>query len=119
MAATVWRVRDRASFEALAATDRRGRSGPLRVADVATPGTGPPRVAYAINRRAGDAVVRNRIRRRLRAVLSGAEVSLPPGTYLVAASRSASHLPYPALADHLERALVMAAQPPKSGVSRP
>jgi len=44
------------------------------------------RVAYAIPRRVGTAVERNRIRRRLRAVL--AHQTLAPGAHLVSADRS-------------------------------
>lgn len=51
-------------------------------------GAEPPRVAYAVGRRTGPAVVRNRLRRRLRAVMC--ELSdptrrspLPSGDYLV------------------------------------
>ena len=43
------------------------------------------RVAYAIPRRVGTAVERNRIRRRLRAVL--ADQPLAPGAHLVSADR--------------------------------
>lgn len=49
------------------------------------PGCGPPRVAFAVGRPVGNAVTRNRVRRRLRALLdeptrAGA---LAPGAYLV------------------------------------
>ena len=45
---------------------------------------GPPRVAYAVGRRVGGAVARNRVRRRLRALARG---SPPPGgAWLVAAA---------------------------------
>ena len=50
------------------------------------------RVAYAIPRRVGTAVERNRIRRRLRAVLD--QRSLTPGAYLVTAERAVLHLPH-------------------------
>lgn len=39
------------------------------------------RVSYAVSRHTGNAVVRNRVRRRFRAALS--EFSLAPGLYLV------------------------------------
>lgn len=119
MAATTWRVRDRASFRALAATDRRGRSGPVRVSFVPAPSDGPPRVAFAITRRAGGAVVRNRIRRRLRAALGDLGIDVPRGTYLVTAGPAASHLPYRMLANHLARAIVTAADQSKTGASCP
>ncbi|HEX2785655.1 MAG TPA: ribonuclease P protein component, partial [Ilumatobacteraceae bacterium] len=55
------------------------------------------RVAYALGRAIGPAVVRNRLRRRLRALLD--DVSLPPGLYLIgaqtdAAQRSGSELAF-------------------------
>lgn len=51
-------------------------------------------VAYAISRRAGGAVVRNRIRRRLRAVVRELGTDLPAGTYLLSAGSEAATLPY-------------------------
>jgi ribonuclease P protein component len=53
--------------------------------DVAGPTRGePPRVAYAVSKRVGPAVVRNRVRRRLRhAVAAHRELLVPDGAYLV------------------------------------
>jgi ribonuclease P protein component len=50
---------------------------------VATEHTGSPsvRIAYGVSRHTGGAVVRNRIRRRFRAVMT--ELSLEPGLYMV------------------------------------
>ena len=55
-----------------------------------------PRVAYAVGRRAGGAVVRNRIRRRLRAIVreAGLAGALVPGNYLIGAGAPAATLPY-------------------------
>ena len=47
----------------------------------------PPRVAFAIGRRVGGAVVRNRLRRRLRALARGS--ALPGGVWLVSGSPGA------------------------------
>jgi ribonuclease P protein component len=49
-------------------------------------------VAFSIGRRYGPAVARNRIRRRLRAVLRDLAPVLPPGAYLVGAAPDAARL---------------------------
>jgi ribonuclease P protein component len=54
----------------------------------------PPRVAYAIGRKAGGAVVRNLVRRRLRAIAREVVADLRPGAYLVGATAAAASLPY-------------------------
>ena len=63
----IGRVGDRATFDALRREGRRARRGPMTV--VHLPGAGDVRVAFAIGRRVGPAVVRNRLRRRLRAAM--------------------------------------------------
>jgi ribonuclease P protein component len=82
-----FRVRDRASFAALRREGVRRRAGALSVTRLSD-ASDPPRVAYAIGRSVGTAVDRNRLRRRLRAVL--AEAPLAPGTYLVGAGPAAT-----------------------------
>jgi ribonuclease P protein component len=68
-------VRTRRAFAALSRSRTRGRSGPLWVVRADPPAdspeaTGPAvRVAFAIGRGVGGAVVRNRVRRRLRALV--------------------------------------------------
>lgn len=58
-------------------------------------GSSPPRVAFAVGRRVGPAVVRNRVRRRLRSVLAE-EVATRgglapgPGAYLVSVRPAAA-----------------------------
>jgi ribonuclease P protein component len=59
-------------------------------------------VAYAIGRRFGTAVERNRARRRLRAAIALDEaLLLPGGTYLLAAERSVMTIPFPTLREHV------------------
>jgi ribonuclease P protein component len=100
--ARLWRVRDRATFAALRRDGARRRVGPLSVVrlDPERGGSPRPAVAFAIGRAAGSAVDRNRIRRRLRAVLG--EVDLRPGTYLLSAGPSIATLSHQEL-----RALVV------------
>jgi ribonuclease P protein component len=77
-----WRIRDRATFAALR-QGRRGHAGPVRVTWVPGADGSPPRVAFAVGRRVGSAVARNRIRRQLRAVAGALAPALAPGAYLL------------------------------------
>ena len=70
------------------------RRGPITVTWLEGPPGRPPRVAYAVGRRAGGAVVRNRIRRRLRAVIRDVGAELRPGDYLFGSTAPAASLPY-------------------------
>jgi ribonuclease P protein component len=93
----IWRIRERSAFTRLALEGRRTRAGVLWCTYIHDPTATPPRVAYALGRAIGPAVVRNRLRRRLQALLVGS--SLPPGLYLfgaqpIAAQRSQSELAF-------------------------
>jgi ribonuclease P protein component len=64
------------------------------------------RVAYAVPRAVGGSVVRNRVRRRLRPMISEqAAAGLPPGAYLVGVRDGAMHLPAAELRRHLAAAI--------------
>ncbi len=91
----LWRIRDRATFAELRRSGVRTRSGPVSVTWLpGDPGT-PPRLACAVGRHVGPAVVRNRLRRRIRAVLAEAPAdAVPPGTYLVGLGPAAVDLTY-------------------------
>jgi ribonuclease P protein component len=54
---------------------------------------GPPRVAYAMTKRVGGAVARNRLRRRLRAQLAELASSgrVPTGALLISVGPDAAH----------------------------
>lgn len=69
------------------------------------PGEPPARVAYAVSRAVGSAVERNRVRRRLRALVAEAAAQLRPGAYLVGAAPRATRSSYQGLRDDLRRAL--------------
>ena len=90
----IHRVRDRATFAALQRRGRRLVSGPVTVVYLedtvktleikGNSAVGPPRVGFAVPRAVGPAVVRNRVRRRLRGVLAerAARGQLPAGSWL-------------------------------------
>jgi ribonuclease P protein component len=100
----IWRVRDRATFAALAQARPR-RAGPVRIRAVPHR-AGPPAVAYAVGRRAGSAVARNRLRRRLRAAVhERADLLSRDTAYLVGADPAALTMSFAALSDALARAL--------------
>jgi ribonuclease P protein component len=87
------RVRDRATFAALAGAQRQAH-GPISVRFVAGEVGGLPRVAYGVVG-APNAVARNRLRRRLRAAVARAEPGLRTGgAYLVSARREALTMPF-------------------------
>lgn len=87
-------VRDRATFAALRRNGRRVRRGPITVTWLSGGCDDPVRVAYAIGRKTGGAVLRNRTRRRLRAIVREERASLRPGAYLIGAAAAATALPY-------------------------
>ena len=67
----------------------------------------PPRVALAVSRAHGGAVVRNRIRRRLRGALVELQRAgdVPAGAYLVAARREAADQGFQSLLSDLRTAI--------------
>ena len=94
-------VRGRDSFAALARHGRRVREGPLTVVHLAGPDDA--RVAFAVGRRVGPAVSRNRLRRRLRAIWR--EVAPATGDYLIVAAPGAVSMTFRELRCVLEGAL--------------
>ncbi len=105
-----WRIRDRATFEALRRHGQRSRRGHITVTFVAAADDSVPRVAYAVGKRVGGAVVRNQLRRRLRAVVAEASPSFAPGAYLVVAGREAAALPYEDLKAQVTAAMTSASR---------
>jgi ribonuclease P protein component len=100
------RVRTRRQFALFATPTGRGQSGPLRISFVVgSPESRSVDVAYAISRKVGNAVVRNRIRRRLRALIDDLEPQPKPGTYLIRCGFETGNLPYEELRRHLHQAL--------------
>jgi ribonuclease P protein component len=100
----IWRIDRRDIFEALR-HGRRHREGPITVSWVPGDPTEPPRVAYTIGRRVGSAVVRNRVRRRLRMLIREAAPKLRSGAYLIGVSPAAALLSYEELRDSVQKAI--------------
>jgi ribonuclease P protein component len=94
-------VRGRDSFAALSRQGRRVREGPLTVIHRAD--ATAPRVAFAVGRKVGPAVVRNRLRRRLRALWRQADPV--GGDYLILAAPAAADLSFAQLGARLDAAM--------------
>lgn len=81
---------------------RRGRYFLLEV--LAGQREGPARVGITVTRKQGNAVERNRMRRRLRAVVRGISEELQPGSdYVIVARRDVLDAPFDALQAELSR----------------
>lgn len=101
----IGRIRERRRFDALRRHGRRTHTDHLWCRALSDPTVTPPRVAFAIGRAAGTAVARNRLRRRLRALLaeSARTGRLMPGWLLIGATVNASELTYDQLRRELDR----------------
>jgi ribonuclease P protein component len=100
------RLRKRAEFLAVRRGDkRRGRLFLLEVLDRGDEGA--PRVGFTVTRKVGNAVERNRIRRRLREVVrqTGATVIRPYHDYVMIGRRAALDRDFATLLDDLRGAL--------------
>ncbi len=69
-----------------------------------------PRFGFTVTKKVGNAVVRNRIRRRLKAAVAGlsADALRPDHDYVVIAKRPALTMPFEALSEELARSIAKA-----------
>ena len=116
MPPVVGRIRTQATFRALSRPDGRAQKGAVAVAfsGHAPEVAGVPLVAYAVGKRHGGAVERNRLRRRLRAAVRASGRELTVGAYLVRAAPAAAELDF----EELRRAVCAAAQTAAGGGGR-
>ncbi len=102
----VERLLKRADF--IAARKGRRRSTPAFLLQIRPTELEVARVGFTVTKKIGNAVARNRIKRRLRAVVS--EVmpnhAVPGADYVLIARQAALTRPYPLLLDDLRGALV-------------
>lgn len=97
----IGRVRTRDDFERLRRHGRRVRIEPFWCSYLIDSSAKSAHVAFAISRAVGNAVTRNRLRRRLRAIVGA--LDLPVGVYLIGCRPVASELSFDQIADTLER----------------
>jgi ribonuclease P protein component len=100
------RIQGRATFRAFGPSARRVRRGPLTVVVAERDGAGAAGLAFAVPRRVGGAVVRNRLRRQLRAAAREIDREHPvlPAWYLVVVHPGAAGCSFGALAGALGEA---------------
>ena len=87
----IWRIRDRRSFSELRRHGLRARHGRVSVTFVASPvasADDPPRLAFAVPRKVGSAVIRNTLRRQVRGHIvdrqQSGDAKIASGAYLIA-----------------------------------
>jgi|SRR4051794_25223813 ribonuclease P protein component len=125
MLAAAQRLRRRGEFAATIRGGRRAGRGSVVVHATVVPGTGqldvtcepartgtPARAGFVVSKAVGGAVTRNKVKRRLRALMRERLAGLPGGTQVVVrAQPGAAARPYPRLADDLDAALAAALRP--------
>ncbi len=114
------RIHERSVFRALRRPQGRASRGPVRAAYVplaAGPEDPSAQVGYAIGRHCGNAVARNRLRRRLRAAVAEVAAEVPPGAYLLASRPEAGRVEFADLVTSVRQAM-RAAGAPTPGTGR-
>jgi ribonuclease P protein component len=117
MTSAVGRLKRRPEFLRVAGAGRRWVTPGLivQVRRRAAADPGPPRVGLTASRKVGNAVARNRARRRLRALADRLlpELGVPGHDYVIVARAATVHRPSPALMRDLADALTRLRDSPK------
>ncbi|HXA33844.1 MAG TPA: ribonuclease P protein component [Acidimicrobiales bacterium] len=98
------RIRSRQTFSALRRLGKRGKAGSISVTYLEEDSWSRPQLAFAISRKVGNAVVRNRLRRQLRGLFVEAQELTPAGAYLVSTGPGAAGLSF----SELRKAMIQA-----------
>jgi RNase P protein component len=109
----IWRVRGRTAFRDFNPPrgtpshrrPSRARVGPITVSFLPGDAGEAPQVAYAIGRKFGNAVARNRIRRQLRTIVREQALPVLPGRYLIGVAPLSTPLRFGDLRLNVMRAL--------------
>ncbi len=106
------RLTRRAEFLRVAARGRKAATPGLVLQALARPDTAPARLGFTVTKKVGNAVIRNRTRRRLRAAARAVLAEAPrTGLDLVLIGRDGTRArPFSALLDDLRSALERAAR---------
>jgi ribonuclease P protein component len=98
-------IRSRRTYAELRRPSGRGRHGPVSISVLLRPDWDHCEVAYAVNRKVGNAVQRNRLRRRMRAIVAERAADLPTGAYLVRSGPEGPALEFRELKVAMSRAM--------------
>jgi ribonuclease P protein component len=114
------RLKQRADFLAAAAAGAKGHTAGFVLQMRSRDDAGPARVGFTVSKKVGNAVARNRVRRRLREIVRGTpEQALRTGCdYVLIGRQSAIALPFDRLVRDLSGALDQIGTPSKARSSR-
>lgn len=98
-----YRLTKRGSFAYVYKKGASRASGALRITFVR--GKGVPKIGVSVPNTVGKAVVRNKVRRRIRAYMRGVVLALPPVQMVVSAKKGAENLTYAQLSAALTELL--------------
>lgn len=111
------RIKRRADFVRIANSARRS-ARPSLVLQANPTDDSEVRVGFTVTKKVGNAVVRNRVRRRLKAAFSEVAPKLPSGEYVVIGRLGGIDRPYSLLVEDMKSAAASCAAPKQSRRSK-